>query len=116
VRPAGGDSAVLPLIQLDYEIPAGLDNRVAHGAALTFTPRHPDGLADPPRIVRLRAWASYDDGGRWTPLAVRPDGSGRWTATERGLRGDHVSLRVEATDIDGNSVTQTVERAYGLRR
>ncbi|WP_198663359.1 S8 family serine peptidase [Jiangella endophytica] len=117
-RPADGGSTVLPLIQLDYAVPAGLDNRVAGGVAtpLTFTPRHPDGLADPPRIVRLRAWASYDDGGRWTPLAVRPDGAGSWTATERALRGDHVSLRVEATDADGNSVTQTVERAYGLRR
>ncbi|WP_203416973.1 S8 family serine peptidase [Jiangella ureilytica] len=115
-RPAGSESTVLPLIQLDYGVPAGLDNRVAPGSALTFTPRHPDGLTDPPRIVRLRAWVSYDDGGRWTPLAVRPDGSGSWTATERGLRGDHVSLRVEATDADGNSVTQTVERAYGLQR
>ena len=118
-RPAGDDSTVLPLIQLDYGVPAGLDNRVPAGVtALTFTARHPDGLADPPRIVRLRAWASYDDGGRWTPLAVRPDGAGdgRWTADERGLRGEHVSLRVEATDADGNSVTQTVERAYGLRR
>lgn len=124
-RPAAGAGAVLPLLQVDYEVPAGLDNRVPARppARLAFTVRHPDGLADPPRIVRMRAWVSYDDGGRWTPLAVRRDGDGgggggggvRWTAEERGRGGEYVSLRVEAADADGNTVTQTVERAYGRR-
>ena len=58
--------------------------------------------------ANLQVEVSYDDGGTWTPAEVRdgsvvldhPDGEG------------FVSLRATATDTAGNTVEQTVIRAY----
>jgi hypothetical protein len=59
-------------------------------------------------VVReLRAFASFDDGATWTPVSgVIPPG---------GKAGGFVSLRVTARDSDGNTVDQTVLRAYRLK-
>ncbi|MEW1699579.1 S8 family peptidase [Streptomyces sp. NPDC091278] len=59
---------------------------------------------------------SYDGGGTWTEARVSRQG-GRWTATvnHAGASGKPVTLRTELTDAHGNSVTQTVVRAYDVR-
>jgi hypothetical protein len=60
----------------------------------------------------VRAWLSYDDGRTWTEVRL----DRRHQATVHHQRGrEFVSLRVRATDRDGNSVEQTVLRAYGVR-
>jgi subtilisin family serine protease len=57
---------------------------------------------------------SYDDGATWTSAVVEPN-AGSWDAHfEHPATGDYVSLRVSARDASGNSVQQTVIRAYGL--
>jgi hypothetical protein len=67
-----------------------------------FTASGPSGT-----VRELRAFASLDDGVNWVPVrSVVPPG---WTA------GGYVSLRVVASDAHGNSVDQTVLRAYRLR-
>ncbi|MBQ1091942.1 hypothetical protein [Streptomyces sp. B93] len=64
----------------------------------------------------MRVEASYDDGRSWHRATVRPDGTNAFEATvERpsGPRGDApVTLRVSAEDGAGNTVRQTVTRAY----
>jgi hypothetical protein len=61
---------------------------------------------------RLSVEASYDDGATWRPATLRRTGSG-WTAEVRHPRGTgFVSLRATATDQRGNTVTQTLTRAY----
>ena len=58
-------------------------------------------------IRELRAYASFDDGANWVPVkSIVPPG---------GAPGGYVSLRVVAEDTDGNTVDQTVLRAYRLR-
>ncbi|MFE3070430.1 S8 family serine peptidase [Streptomyces sp. NPDC059247] len=59
---------------------------------------------------------SYDGGGTWTEARVSRQG-GRWTATvnHAGASGKPVTLKTELTDAHGNSVTQTVVRAYDVR-
>ncbi|MFI1789584.1 S8 family peptidase [Streptomyces olivaceoviridis] len=112
------DAAPLSLLQLDYDVPVDAQGAVSRARAqrLGLTVRMQDGMAAP-RGVRLKAEASYDGGKTWTTARTERHGDGRrFTATvERPskVRGDaYVTLRVTATDSAGDSVRQTVERAY----
>ncbi|MEU2288964.1 S8 family serine peptidase [Streptomyces sp. NPDC013178] len=110
-------TALLPLLQVDYEVPVDARNAVgpqrSHTVGLSV--RMQDGMAAP-RVVRLRVEASYDGGGTWTAVRSAPRGDGDFTAdVERParVRGDaYVTLRVTVADQDGNTMQQTVERAY----
>jgi subtilisin family serine protease len=57
--------------------------------------------------------ASFDEGVTWQKLSVQPKGSG-WRAWVTDKKAGSVSLRATATDAAGNSVQQTVIRAYEL--
>ncbi|MFD0070246.1 Ig-like domain-containing protein, partial [Streptomyces sp. NPDC127574] len=70
----------------------------------------------PGELTSAKLSYSYDDGKTWTSAATaRRDG--RWTATvdHSGAQGKHVTLKAELTDAAGNSVGQTVNRAYDVR-
>jgi hypothetical protein len=112
------DTTLLPLLQLDYNVPVDAQNAVgpARTHTLGLTVRNQDGMAVP-RGVTLKVEASYDDGQSWTTARTgQHGGDGQFTATvERpsSVHGDaYVTLRVTATDAAGNSVQQTVDRAY----
>ncbi len=65
--------------------------------------------------VRTAVQVSYDDGVTWKPAAVVKIGE-RWVAAVSHPAGaKYVSLRATAKDRDGNTVEQTVIRAYGLK-
>lgn len=99
----------LPLLGVDYDIPADLDGKVPRGlpVPLGFTAKG---------AKSFKAELSYDDGKTWKPIPVLPLGQGRYTAlvghkkTETG-----VSLRVTVTGDKGGRFEQTVTRAYGVR-
>ncbi|MFC8195805.1 S8 family serine peptidase [Streptomyces sp. NPDC057298] len=59
----------------------------------------------------LRTWVSYDDGASWKEVKVR---SGK-AELKHPKGAEFVSLRVRAADRDGNTVDQTVVRAFGLK-
>ncbi|MFK0201943.1 S8 family peptidase [Streptomyces lavendulae] len=69
----------------------------------------------PGALTAVKLSYAYD-GEHWTQAPVFHDG-GRWTAVvnHAGASGKPVSLKVEMTDAKGATVTQTVERAYGVR-
>ncbi|MBO4256653.1 S8 family serine peptidase [Streptomyces griseorubiginosus] len=113
-------ATLLPLLQVDYSAPVDLRNAVGprRSHTLGLNVRMPDGLTVP-RGVTLKVEASYDDGRTWhtahTARTARHGGTRFTAAVERpsGVRGDaYVSLRVTAVDGAGNSVRQTVDRAY----
>ncbi|TCO47393.1 S8 family peptidase [Actinocrispum wychmicini] len=118
-RPAAGQDQLLPLLQLDYGVPTDLANKAPAGrrTAIDLTARHQDGLAGP-KVERMTASVSYDDGRTWTNLRLVNQGQGRFRAVVDHPRLDRtngfVALRVRAVDAGGNSVEQTVLRAYGL--
>ncbi|MEV0739575.1 hypothetical protein AB0I51_27380 [Streptomyces sp. NPDC050549] len=63
------------------------------------------------RASSLKAWVSYDDGASWKEMSVT-----KGEARFRPVKGAaSVSLRVRATDRDGNAIDQTVLRAFGLK-
>ncbi|SDP92677.1 S8 family serine peptidase [Lentzea jiangxiensis] len=94
----------LPLLEVDYSLPVDLRNSWKAGVPMPvkFTASRQSGT-----VRELQAYASFDDGLNWVPVkSLVPPG---------GKAGGHVSLRVVARDTDGNSVDQTVLRAYRLR-
>ncbi|RFS82674.1 hypothetical protein D0T12_24820 [Actinomadura spongiicola] len=61
--------------------------------------------------------ASFNDGTTWTTVPVTASGTDRWTANilHWWPHNGYVALRIKATDGSGNTVEQTVIRAYGLQ-
>ncbi|MFI2737478.1 S8 family peptidase [Streptomyces sp. NPDC018711] len=70
----------------------------------------------PAALTSAKLSYSYDGGTTWTEAQVTQQGDG-WTATvnHAGATGKQVTLKTELTDANGNSVTQTVVRAYDVR-
>ncbi|MGW1888569.1 S8 family serine peptidase, partial [Streptomyces sp. NPDC001970] len=96
------EKTLLPLLQVDYGVPADLWNTVRGGKRhdLDLTVRHQDGLAAPAG-TKLKVEASFDDGKTWQgQVRVKDRGHNRFTATiERPgdhRQGAYVTLRVTA--------------------
>jgi hypothetical protein len=110
-----------PLIFLRYDLDLGLDNTAeADGLhSITVTGYYQERLSKPPTLTRLRVEASFDGGGTWQPASTRADGRNTFVARFRHPRPDKapdgVALRVTATDSAGNTVEQTMPKAYRLR-
>ncbi|WP_406863768.1 S8 family serine peptidase [Streptomyces sp. HUAS MG47] len=70
----------------------------------------------PGALTSAKLSYSYDGGATWTAAQVSRQGDA-WTATvnHAGASGKQVTLKSELTDANGNSVTQTVVRAYDVR-
>ncbi len=112
---ASGADAVepLPLIQLDYGVDTDPAGRAARTARVTVTPSHLPGIEA--RVGRPTVEVSYDDGSTWRRLDLTRDRAA-WSARLAAPRGAaFVSLRTSVEDSDGNSVSQTLTRAFGVR-
>jgi subtilisin family serine protease len=102
----------LPLMAVRFA-PPGLD---AHNTVTAASIRVPVTVQRPynapeTTVTALSVEASFDDGRTWRPVPVAGD-----TATINHPAGNrYVSLRAHATDAAGNTVTQTVVRAYRSR-
>ena len=71
--------------------------------------------AAPASVTGLTLSVSYDDGATWSNVATTNRGGGHFGATiHNQTSGQHVSLRVQASDSGGSGITQTIIRAYGL--
>jgi hypothetical protein len=78
---------------------------------LTLTvQRQPDAPAV--RTAWLRLAVSTDDGDTWRDVRVNGDGAARTAVVNNPAGGGFVSLRITAGDAGGNTVSQTVIRAY----
>jgi subtilisin family serine protease len=64
------------------------------------------------RLERLRVEASFDDGATWTDARTVRAGEGGFALVHHPTAAGFVSLRITARDARGNTVTQTVIRAY----
>lgn len=119
-RPAAGEQDLLPLLQLDYDVATDARGAAPGGrlVPLGITARHQDGL-DGRRIKGMEVSTSFDDGATWKDAVAIPWWDGSYQVLLRhpavGDDGGFVSLRVKAWDDAGNSVEQTVKRAYALK-
>ncbi|MFF4903097.1 S8 family serine peptidase [Streptomyces sp. NPDC001068] len=110
----GRDSEQLPLIQVDYALPTSDDGKAATGSALLVTPVHLDGGPHTtPRTTKVQL--SWDDGATWTTARLIDKGAGKVAVALRPpASATYLTLRVEARDGHGDTVTQTVVRAAGI--
>ncbi|GAA2598110.1 MULTISPECIES: S8 family peptidase [Streptomyces] len=114
-----GTATPLSLLQLDYDVPVDVSNTVRGTRAhrVDVRVRAQDGLSVP-RGVSVRVEASYDDGRTWTTARTHGHGRNAFRASiaPPAHQDAWVTLRVTARDAAGDSVRQTVRRAYAVRR
>ncbi|WRZ94414.1 hypothetical protein OHB54_38420 [Streptomyces sp. NBC_01007] len=111
-----------PLIFLRYDLGLDLDNTAKAGGLhpITVTGYYQDRLSKPPTVTKVRVEASVDDGRTWRPaITGRAGGQNTFTALikhpERDEAPGGVALRITATDSAGDTVKQTIPKAYRLR-
>ncbi|WP_406259794.1 S8 family serine peptidase [Actinacidiphila glaucinigra] len=105
----------LPLIQLDYAVATDLSGRAGRRSAVSVTPSHLKGVTDGGTIRTVTLDVSYDDGATWHRTTSRHKGAA-WTASLNApSKARFASLRATAKDAKGNTVSQTVIRAFGLK-
>lgn len=110
--------AVQPLVYLRYNLNLDLDNSVRRGVhRIRLHAYHEAAANRAPEITSIKAWVSFDGEKTWQVAPTGKVDGGTVTATipapPAGART--ASLRVQATDADGNRITQTVHEAYGVR-
>jgi subtilisin family serine protease len=119
-RPAENAAENPALVQVDYALPLDTLNRAPDRSDLTFglTAGHVPGVSGP-AMKTVQAWVSFNDGATWKKIDLDREGDGSFEATVHHPKLEHtsgaVSLRVKATDTAGNSIDQTLIRAYGLK-
>lgn len=111
------DCSALPLVTASYQLKAGLDGNAAAGPdQVVVAFGHAPGGTDLP-FQKAGIQVSFDGGATWTPTFLADLGGGRyraqWTNPASTTGGD-VSLRVSATDVAGNSLTQSVTSAFSV--
>ncbi|MFI7426565.1 S8 family peptidase [Micromonospora sp. NPDC049836] len=108
-----GELVKLPLTAIRYTPELDIDNRAPAGRlfAIPISLDRQVGAA-PGRTRTLTVEASFDDGRTWQPLTVRRTGERAVAWVHNPAGSGFVSLRAAASDTGGNTVTQTVIRAY----
>lgn len=102
----------LPLLAVGIGAPVDLRDTVAVGSRnpVVLSVNRQNGVADRP-IRTMTAEVSYDDGKTWQQAAVSRSGTS-WCAAVSHAKAGFVSLRIHASDVDGNAVQETIIRAY----
>ncbi len=108
--PADDEQAVVPLLQLDYDLDTDASGRASRNAVLTVDAETLPGAVGAGRTGSVKLELSYDDGRTWQ-RASGHDGRFRLDAPKKAA---FVSLRASSRDSAGNAVNQTVIRAAGL--
>ncbi|MFF1606552.1 S8 family serine peptidase [Amycolatopsis sp. NPDC058278] len=108
---AVADGQALPLLTARFDPAVDLRNRAPGGRVFTFpafVERQGGGAG-----TKLAVETSVDDGRTWQPAVTLRTGE-HWTVVVRNPAGGFVSLRTSASDDGGNTVRQTVIRAYAI--
>ncbi|MET8530341.1 S8 family serine peptidase [Micromonospora sp. NPDC005172] len=110
----GEESAeVLPMIQLDYQVAIGSDGTAKRRTPLTVVASQLPGVSGTVGPVTVEV--SYDDGTTWHRQRLSRHGDGWRTSLDAPTKARFVSLRTTARDAAGNTVSQSITRAFGLR-
>jgi len=114
------DGSPLPLVSLGYDVSGrDLAGAVRRGKPVQVdvtAALPPEGAVRAGKVTDVTVEVSFDEGTSWKAVQARPSGDGRWSvAFDAPRRATSVSLRTEAHDDAGNSATQEVVKAFGLR-
>lgn len=107
--------APIPLLAVRFRPDVDRRNEAPAGSTMSV-PVTIDSAGPVGRIGTPTIDVSFDDGATWQPVPVQRRGDGAYRAIVRHPRtAPHVSLRATASDDRGNTVEQTIHRAYLLR-
>jgi subtilisin family serine protease len=116
-RTEGPEPTPLPLLTARYDLDLDLTNQLKPGLRpVEVTVDHQVDVEIP--ITRFRFDVSYDDGRHWTRLQAHRTGPHTWRVNlgpKAPTHARYVSLRLSATDADGNRIEQEIIRAAALR-
>ncbi|GAA4715648.1 S8 family serine peptidase [Phytohabitans rumicis] len=105
---AADDGKALPLLTVRFDPAVDLNN-TAPGAQAFAIPLRIERQDGPANITALTVDVSYDDGATWSPAKM----AGSRALIHHPPSG-FVSLRVKSADADGNTLQQSIIRAYQL--
>jgi subtilisin family serine protease len=113
----GGDNAPLPLLAVRFAPSLDDHNRTEAGRPFTFPVYvQRNGSTDLSQLRKPAVQVSYDDGGTWQPVHLVRSRD-QWLAVVAHPKdAKFVSLKAQAQDASGNTVDQTIIRAYGLNQ
>ncbi|MEV4813288.1 S8 family peptidase [Micromonospora avicenniae] len=103
------------LIQLDYAVDTDVDGKAKRNADLIVTALHLPTATEASAIRTVTVDLSYDDGATWHHAKLQRSGDGWRTRLDAPHKARFVTLRATARDARGNSVDQSITRAFGLR-
>ncbi|MER5806332.1 S8 family serine peptidase [Streptomyces mirabilis] len=114
-RPRGSTSSALPLLTVRTGGAVDLNSTAPAGRAfrIPLTVQRPTS-AEGSAVTRLSLQVSYDDGRTWKTVHVTRHGTTGSALLHHPSRTGYVSLQISAADKAGNTVTQTVIRAYRI--
>jgi subtilisin family serine protease len=105
-----------PLIQLSYQLDLAGDDTTRANRPFTFTMTARNSSAKPIALRDLRVWISADGGKNWTrALVTRWTGDTHHVSVVNPRSAGPVAIKAEATDRDGNSVSQVIVDAYQVK-
>jgi subtilisin family serine protease len=105
----------LPVSAIRFAPNLDAQNRAPAGRVFALPVRvqhQPGSAARPTRSLEVSV--SYDDGRTWTRTLALGVGDERVALLHHPAGGGYVSLKARATDFAGNTVEQTIVRAYGF--
>jgi hypothetical protein len=108
--------AVQPMMTLGYQVQGLAPNgTTAPGQQLVGLHVGHIQLAAAAPVSRVAAEVSCGRGQAWHRADVRPEGGGNYRIGFSAPGGCRLTMRVSAADAAGDSITETIERAYGIR-
>ncbi|MDX6312731.1 MAG: hypothetical protein QOF44_2195 [Streptomyces sp.] len=106
----------MALMQLDYKVDTDLAGNARGGRQrIGLSAAHLPDAAGAGRIAGSTLAVSYDDGATWHRVSLTKAAGGGWTAEFTAPDHGYVSLKATAWDTAGNSISQEITRAYGLK-
>ncbi|EHR59579.1 S8 family peptidase [Saccharomonospora cyanea] len=111
-----GESKALPLLGVHFDTDFGVSDAPKAGkkVRLPFSVQR-NGSQEEPKLTTLRFEVSFDGGKTWRPVPYNRSRDGHELAVRAPEGVKDVSLRVEAEDVDGNGLKQTIVGAYPVR-
>ncbi|HEY7594511.1 MAG TPA: S8 family serine peptidase [Actinophytocola sp.] len=111
----GAAPAPLPLLAVRFAPKLDSSNAAPAGRFRFPVYVQRNGSARPGRLHEPRVEVSYDDGKTWSAVRLTRHDGGWLASVDHPAGTSFVSLRGSVADRDGNSVTQTVIRAYAVK-
>ncbi|WP_158845784.1 S8 family peptidase [Saccharothrix deserti] len=113
---AGDEPAPLPLLAVRFAPSLDDENRAEAGRPFAFPVYvQRNGVAGAQGVATPAVQVSYDEGATWKPVPLVKVGE-RWiAAVAHPADAKFVSLKAQARDAEGNSVDQTILKAYALK-